>query len=158
MINSGNGIYPKFIIKTVNQSVTNSTTLVNDNKFTITFPGNSIYEIVLVLGIAGDGGDFKCKWAVSGGVAQLTTRALYGTAYDVAYPYTATVQSISRNLADTINYGTNATYGTTVIERFLVTVPTSGTLTFQWAQDNANATPTTVCGYRSYMKITKVNL
>lgn len=148
----------KYIKKSAGETVNNSTTLQNDNDFSVTLDESSIYEITLNLALTGNtSADFKCDWEVSGGVSQLTTRCCLGPSINVvAVNDSGNVRESRHDLTTDVTYGTNASTACHIRECFLVQTTTSGTLTFRWAQNSADASDTTL-STNSYMTIEKVS-
>lgn len=148
----------RVIKKAATESVTSSTTLQNDNDFSVTLDAGKVYRIEIYLSIGGaTAGDIKFAWAVTGGVAQYTSRHAVGPTIGVADITNTSMRAGVHNLSTSVPVGVEATAGSHQ-ENFLVettTSGTSGTLTLQWAQNTSNATASTV-GASSYMVITEV--
>jgi hypothetical protein len=171
VINSNYYNYPKIILKTADESITNSTTLQNDNHLVTTLEANFLYEIDCHLYVlAGTTGDFKCLWTL-GGSASFNLGSVYTIRAGKGIGTSATSTTNSTNQFDTVlnmqdypttayNYGGGGggSYGTYVNEKIIIsTLSGSGTLTLQWAQAVSNATATIV-KKGSYVKITPVYL
>lgn len=151
---------PQIQLKTTNQYVTNSTTLQDDNELVITLQAGYIYEIELRAIVEGTyNSDFKCDWVVSGGVSQTTQRVCIGGTDQGTSPIYDTNGNFSArnlNVANTYHGGNAGSYGSSIIETFLVTTTTAGTLQFRWAQSNAVAEDTYL-KTGSYIKFSIVN-
>jgi hypothetical protein len=146
-----------FIKKPASEIVNNSTVLQNDNDFLLYLPPNGIYEIELKLHLTGAANaDFKCDWVVGGGCSQLTTRACIGPPIATADVTDTNLRSTGYNLTTAVNYGTDGTSASAILEKFLVGTTTAGTLQFRWAQNTAQASDTTL-NISCYVKATKLN-
>lgn len=151
----------RYVHKSASESRTNTTTLANDTDMTIALAAGKTYEVRLEAVVTGAAaGDFKCAWAVTGGVAQKTGRRILGlhvSATDATNSANVQVRG-APGLTTSIPYGVDGSAGTYVHETFLVettTSGTSGTLVLQWAQNTLNATATILNG-ATYMVVTTV--
>jgi hypothetical protein len=154
--------YPKVrvIKKAAAESVTSSTTLQNDDDFTISLEASKIYRVQLFLAIGGaTAGDIKVAWAMTGGVVQYTGRHCRGPQVGSADNTATTVRVATSGQTTSVAYGTDGAINGSAHEDFLIettTNGTAGTLTVQWAQNTSNATATTV-GSASFMVIEEVD-
>lgn len=150
---------PKYKKKVADEIVNNSTAWNDDNDLNITFPARAaVYEIELVAFVEGpDVANFKSTWVTGGGTSSLTSRNCYGaTPTNGDATYSVKIQNIGSGISSVQNYGTDGTYATSIIERFLVsTTASTSTLKWQWAQNTATASNTTVKA-STYMKITEM--
>lgn len=147
---------PLFVKKAGAQSVTSSTTLVNDADINaIALEANKIYFCQFRASASGaTGGDIKITWVVTGGAAELCSRTEYGPAIGVA-DVTDTNVRIARNvLASVVPYGTE-TNAASIMEDFMVQTTTAGTLTLQWAQNASSGTATQLSA-STYLMLTEV--
>ena len=135
------GVAPLAAYKANSQSVTSSTTLVNDNDLFLAIPANGVYVIqgaILVTGASA--GNIKYTFTIpsgaSGNMSSLQENTSGTLVLDGPGVWTAT---ITGDAAQGIWL-----YG------LLVNSSTAGTLQLQWAQNGSNATPTTVAAY-SYL-------
>jgi hypothetical protein len=152
---------PRIKIKTTNEYVTNTTTLQNDNELVVSLDlANSLFEIELLAIVEGTyNSDFKCDWVVSGGVSQTTQRVCIGgtdQGTSPIYDTNANFSARNLNVANTYHGGNAGSYGSSIIERFLVTTVAIGTLQFRWAQATAVAEDTYL-KTGSYIKVSRVN-
>lgn len=137
-------LLPLPVRKSANQSVTSSTTLVNDNELFLSVVANATYEMWMYLvydadtvgqlkiGFTGPSG-FLLDWTTGG--ESSTTSGTSGVPY-WGYAFAGS----------TINYGA-AGGGTLMVARpsgILTTASTAGTFQLQWAQAASSATSTTV--------------
>lgn len=144
-----------YIKKASNEIVNNSTTLQNDNDFVVTLDASSVYEIQIVLCLTSNASaDFKWDWAVTGGVSQLTKRAILGTGTCTTIA-DANADFTTVDLNTPSNVQTDGIHEQALYERFLVQTSTTGTLQLRWAQNSAHASNTTVTT-NSYMIIRKL--
>lgn len=156
MISIAPGWKKKYIRKQSTESVTSSTTLQDDNELKYTFTKAGMYYVKAMLAVDGDGGDFKAAWSVSGGVTLNLSRFVRGGAESQSDMNDCTMKSKIAGTTSGTGTGTEATATNYVSEEFLVTVASTGTLTFQWGQSSSNATPTEV-NNNSILLIEKVS-
>jgi hypothetical protein len=154
--------YPKVrvIKKAANESVTSSTTVQNDDDFSVSLEAEKIYAIDLYLTVSGAAaGDYKGQWAVTGGVVGYTSKMCLGPESGTASVSATLVFARSVGVTSPVTYGVDGTNNSMISEHFLAettTAGTAGTLTLQWAQGTSSATATIV-GSGSYMVITEVD-
>ena len=123
------------VIKTSDETVTNSTTLQNDNQLVIALDANSLYYCEsLVYFTAESVPKYKSDFTIPAGATGRT----YETAQDSPTQDTAT--------PNTINVGGGAEQfdGEGQIGFFVQTGGTAGNLQYRWAQDILSATPVTL--------------
>src|SRR4030066_53662 len=152
---------PQIIKKRADETVNNSNVLQNDNDLVARLDPYSIYKIEVVIGCVGiTAGNFKCAYATTGDVSELTQRVNYGpSAQGTPNTYDTPINAILRNLANEQHYGTDGVYGTSIVESFTVkTGPQGGTLQFQWAQVAATVGDLIVYADSSYMVVEKVRV
>jgi putative hemolysin len=141
----------KILIKKMNnQTVYNSTTLVDDGELYYVFPQTGLYEVVLRCRCQGsNAADIKAAWTVEAGVANTTSRYCFGigtnNGANVGMVDTMVMRETS-SLSATIAYspgdGTNSSW---FEEKFIVEVTTPNVkLQLQWAQSTAEASSTMV--------------
>ena len=128
------------IRKSTDQSVTSSTTLVNDNALTWPVDANTnyLFDMQLVY-TGGTTGDIKIGWGVPAGAAASWSAA--GLDASLGYKNVA-------NLADTVtsDFGCVATITGRLIEvsGYLAVDSTAGNFTLRFAQQTSNATASTM--------------
>lgn len=138
---------PLYVIKPTAQSVTGSGVLVNDTALFLDLPAGNVYELVAHLAVSGNGtNDFRAAWAVTGGVALAGARSIRGmapaaTARDNAAQTVAAAHALTVHASYGTDSGGNISW---VREEMLLSVPTAGRITLQWAQLVAGAGNTTV--------------
>lgn len=123
---------PRIILKTADQTVNNSTTLVNDTHLVVPLLANRRYYWFMRLRFESDSTpDIHFTWTVPSGATGGRRREI--------------------NNATEVGYGTVSTWsGSTGVTRqgyaggYVETSSTAGNLQFQWAQDVADASDTTV--------------
>jgi hypothetical protein len=130
--------------KTADQTVTNSTTLVNDTHLVLPVAANRTYEIRATM-IFDDGagvGRFKAGWSGPAGatldwVPDGTIETNTGNPADVIY-------RIYKQIGDTQGIGGvgGTPYSILLISGLLITSATAGNLQFRWAQFQADGTGT----------------
>lgn len=129
----GNG---QTIFKDADESVTSSTTLQDDDDFSITVAANEKWHFKLILRISGaTGGDLDIAWTVPSGAAgqQWSTGDLLAASGFTAIDIT-TEKTIQ----------TTSTEQTIVIEGYIIVGGTAGTAQFRWAQNASSGTATII--------------
>lgn len=148
-------LIPRYVIKSVDETVNNSTVLQDDNHLVATLGANSVYEIEIILSISGDSTtNFKCNWTVTGGVTQLSKRICIGGSdadTNPIYNHNGTFYSV--DLISEVAYSGILNSG--VREIFLLSTTTSGTLQLKWAQQTAGVVNTKLLA-GSFIKIQKI--
>ena len=137
-----NWFVPLVAYKTSNQSVTSSTTLVNDNALSLAVAANAVYRMELGMTYTADtAGDIKIAWTTpaSSTIAQAVCMGLSTTAATSSDDFT--VGASSAPPFGGIGAGSPAA---TLYIFIFTTAGTAGTLQLQWAQNTSSATATTV--------------
>lgn len=132
-----------WVEKTTTQSVTSSTTQVNDTVLALAL-GVGTWEVRLTANATGAAaGDIDTSWTFSG-TATTNGRSCIGpTLGNADVTNTAMRSSGAAGLATIISYGLIASTSR-IEESFILTVTVAGTLNFRWAQDVSSATATNV--------------
>jgi hypothetical protein len=134
------GVAPLAAYKASGQSVTSSTTLVNDNDLFLAIAANGVYVVQSLMLISGGAGNFKYTFTIPSGAS-------------------GNFSALQENTGGTlINEGAVSWTATTTggtgqgiwLYGLLVNSSTAANLQLQWAQNASNGTPTTVGAY-SYM-------
>ena len=136
-VSGGGGTGYTTIAKTVDQSVTNSNSLQDDNELTFTLDANSTYMFDLGISVSATTPSHKIGFtAPSGAVGVFNTN-----------------KDISGGTSDTYT-NSNGGVGTSV-RGFIRTTASGGAFTLQWAQDFADGTASTVKAgsFLSYVKV-----
>jgi hypothetical protein len=161
--------YPRLVLKQIDESVTSSTTLQDDNELNFVLERNGIYEIESVLYVTSSSTtpDFKCLWVLGGGsswkignissiragIGQGTGATSSQGSDDVnisalgmgSFPSTAFIYGVQ-----------SASWSTAIIEKHIVYVSNiTGTCKLQWAQNTSSGSATVLKG-GSYVKITRL--
>jgi hypothetical protein len=161
--------YPRLVLKQIDESVTSSTTLQDDNEFDFTLERNGVYEIEAVLYVTSSSTtpDFKCLWVLGGGSSwkignMSSIRAGIGqgtgsTSSQGSDDINMSALGMGTYPTTAFEYGVqSATWSTAIIEKHIVHVSNiTGTCKLQWAQNTSNGSATTLKG-GSYVKITKL--
>lgn len=166
-----NAILPKYVDKSAGtQSVTSSTTYVDDTALFLDLPAGRTYVIFCQLSVTGDtAGDFKVQWSTTGTLSTVVERANRGpsigtTDVSGAAAAAATVcvnrasSSVSLTASST-SYGLEGAAGVAsdVVEQFVISTGASGgRLQLRWAQRASSATAT-VLGVDSFLMATPVS-
>lgn len=136
----------RLIVKSADQDVTASTSLVNDDELSAVVEPNTIYRVILVLHAGGHtSGDIKIAWTTPSG-SDTGGRWVQGPGQDATLGSgSATMQTVAANWTTERNYGTSESFNISIIEHGLLTTGDStGFLQVRWAQRVSNATATTV--------------
>lgn len=146
-----------YIPKGASESVTNSTTLQDDDALTFTLVAGRRYLVEFCLSVQGPtAGDFKTAWSVpvdATGIKDAVGPANTGSAGFVGRDDTNGRFSY-HGFTTVVGYHID-TLGTSIREKGWVESATGGTLVLQWAQQTANATATQI-NSQSYLLITRV--
>jgi hypothetical protein len=135
------GVAPLSAYKGSGQSVTSSTTLVNDSALAIELQANAVYSFILVLGYNGasGAGNLKFGWALPSGSSMgysLYGNSTSGSATDGPWETASSVPALGTS-------GTGTSLGA-VAQGTVSTGSTAGDMQLQWAQNTTNSTATTV--------------
>ncbi len=138
-----NEIQPLNVIKPADQSVTSSTTLVNDNALSLPLAvANATYQFACYLDYEGGtlgSSDIKWTWTIPAGATMRYTATYVSTAGTLVA--SATYLSSTSVVAGTSTAG--VLQGATMTGTLLVGA-TTGTLQLQWAQHTSSGTATIV--------------
>lgn len=162
-----NARLPLYVDKSAGaQSVTSSTTYVNDTALVLTLLPNRTYMIFCQMSVGGsDAGDIKVQWSTTGDVMTVVERAnrgptinttnISGSVSSATSGVVRASSSVSLAAAST-SYGLASDIAADIVEQFVVsTGPLGGNLQLLWAQRVADATSTTV-GVDSFLMATPV--
>lgn len=131
---------PQNAVKNGVQSVTSSTTLVDDNDMVFTLPGSGTYVWTTFLNYTGGtlgSSDLKCTFAYTG----TSSFGVWGGA-GIATSATTAIQAGGNSLGSTVSWGTSGGSFFTLHMHGSVFATSSGTLKLQWAQNTSSATST----------------
>ena len=135
---------PYRVDKTAPQSVTSSTTLVNDGDLTVPVEANAIYEVEALILASGDtAGDIRVAWTIPSGAAT-AGRVCIGPQLGMTAATNTAMVDISRNWATQQTYGVSTSTVGILEKGTLTTSATPGNLQMQWAQGTSSATATNV--------------
>ena len=160
---------PVIIVKQVNESVTNSTTLQDDNDFTFAVEPNTIYKFESELQFENDSAvDAKIflQGPVSANISQYRTLSTYAnpgssgharTGMGSVSNFDSFDSDMTRNTQPTAIQVPSASFYPvyTRFEGFIATSITAGNVIFQWAQATANANPL-ILEANSWMSFTRI--
>lgn len=148
-----NAFVPKYVVKGSDEGRT-TTTSANDAAFAgIAFGAGETWECGIFLDVDGPtASDIKMLWNVTGGTVVTSRRHSTAMGVSGTAPNDALNTSVqARQGSSSVSYGAAPEAGsapntvrTSVQERFLVTSPTAGTLTLQWAQASGPSGTVTV--------------
>lgn len=135
-----NWFVPLAGLKTGNQSVTSSTTFVNDTALVVSCAASASYAWWSAVAFeAASGGDMKFQWTIPAG-ASIAGTLLYRTMTPGDSVHTLLSAS---NPVQTPGSGAGVGLGLTAFGT-LIMGSTAGNLQFQWAQNTSNSTATIV--------------
>lgn len=143
-----------FARKTSDQSVTSSTTVVNDSELVCPVEAGSVYVVTgSIIAEGATTGDMKHRWTAPTGATFDWTSYGQGSGASAAI---ASVDQNARTLTGSTTHGLLGT-GSPVAIRIqgLLVVSTAGSFQYQWAQNTSDATATTVHP-GSFLLLTKV--
>lgn len=149
----------RFVKKTVDEGVTSSTTIQNDDALVVSLAANAEYELTCWVAANGSAsGDIKMAWSLPAGVTG--QRYCLGPDTSSATSTAATTMRAScltDSFTTEINYGVFATNQQSLILEtlYITTAGTAGNAQLQWAQNASSATATTVEA-GSYIRIERV--
>ena len=131
------GVAPLGAYKITGQSVTSSTTLVNDGDLYLSVAANGVYVVQGSFLVTGGAGNFKYTFTIPSGAGGNFSATQYttGGTFESLTPITWTTVPTAQSGEAIWLYG------------LLVNSTTAGTLQLQWAQNTSNGTPTTVGAY-----------
>ena len=144
-----------FAYKTINESVTSSTTLQADDHLTVPVQANAIYKVECMLKCVGaSAGGIKLQWtAPTSATFDWTVSAMDSgaTQYNVD-------QAAAFSLSSIPGFGLAASslHSPVQILGLLVVAGTSGNFALTWAQQTSNATATQVLA-NSFMQLTRMS-
>jgi hypothetical protein len=125
-----------------------NTSMVSDAYITFTLPEDGIFNIDFYAAVSGPtGADIDFDWAVTGGLAQESTRACFGPGLSVASGDAddCACRATKHNLSTDVGYGTDNSQTSNIHEHFLVeTSGGAGTLTLRHAQRTSDPGDTNV--------------
>lgn len=137
-----NASAPLYAAKLALQTVTNSTTLVNDTALFLDMSAGRTYDVTAMLAVSGaTAGDIKIAWATTGTIFLLGQRACLGPTLLVADRLATTVTMPGGGGLTAQAYGVEPNIAI-IMERLLVSCSVAGRLTLQWAQNTLSATGT----------------
>jgi len=158
VITSPTGIaMSRYIIKSANETVNNSTTLQNDNDFSFAIAANEkwLVELFLAITSVSANSDFKFNFTLP---ASCTIRFGVGSNSAITGTWGAGATSVSpTGLSTSANVSAgsfNGTWGLIVVAT-IINAGTAGTVQYQWAQDTAVAEDTILLA-NSVMRYTRL--
>jgi hypothetical protein len=132
--------------KAAAESVTNSTTLQNDDDFSIALPVGT-WRITAILTVSGAAaGDVRVAWTNTGTMSAVG-RSCIGPGQattDAAGNANNATRMVATTLTAQMIYGTDGTSSSAIIEELVLEVTAEGVLTMQWAQGTSSGTSTTL--------------
>lgn len=144
MISVAPGWKKKYIRKQVTEGVTSSVTQQDDDELFYEFTKTGVYHVKALIAVDGSDGNFKCAWSVSGGVSLNLSRFVRGGAEAENDMNDCNMKTKISGTTAGSGFAAEATATNYVSEEFLVTVTSTGTLQFTWAQGTSTANTTEV--------------
>lgn len=144
-------VTPKYVYKSIGQSVTSSTTPVNDTELAVPL-AVGVWRVEAFLSVAGlastVAGGITVNWATTGTITGLT-RACLGPGWGAIAQTQSGLgadnfKSTTHGITTVVAFGGLGTATTIIKEDLLLNVTVAGTLTLQWAQRVSSATATSV--------------
>jgi hypothetical protein len=130
--------------KAVDESVTSSTTMQNDNDFVIALEAGKTYDITLwIHAIGNTTNDIKVAWTTTGTITS-NSRSVFGPSAGTTDVGNGNYFGSSWPLTTVITFGLDAANIAVIKEELSVTCTVAGNLTLQWAQSSSSGTATTV--------------
>lgn len=138
-------VTPYALSKAAAESVTSSTTLQDDDDFSLDLEVGKSYAILLVASVSGaTGGDVKFAWSI-GATATKTNRKCLGPQTGTTDVTATSMRSSRHGLSSSVPYGLDGTNEALIVEHLLIEdVTVAGTLVLQWAQNASSGTATTL--------------
>jgi hypothetical protein len=133
---------PVFIRKSAPESVTSSTTLQDDNDFSVTLSEGTYLVWMWAHTSGAAAGDFKVAWANTG--TMTITRSTNGPTSGTTDRSDTNVSLYGTAYTTAITYGLDGSGTSVVREELMVIVTATGDLTMQWAQGSSSGTATTM--------------
>lgn len=138
--------------KTIDESVTSSTVLQNDDELSVPVGLNATYdfEAFILTMVAGSVVDIQVAWAFPAGATLIDggigPEVALGSGADISQGkwQANTIDFTSPSTART--YGSSSIATNILLKGTLITTNTAGNLTFQWAQAASSGTPQKVLG------------
>lgn len=147
----------RIVRKSASESITNSTTLQDDDDLQISVEASVIYTFRSVIFYdASTTGDLKFQWVAPSGAALAFSAMIPALAITAAAGNTTNFGSF--NLTDVLGVGA-AGVGTQLaiaMNGVLVMSTTAGTFKLQWAQNTADAVNATRLFANSYIELTEI--
>jgi hypothetical protein len=141
-----------WISKSANETVTNSTSIQNDNDFAFTVASGAFYTLEGYLVVDGAvGGDLKMDFTLPAGATMHWTNFGNNTGGVTQYNIATQAASVARAVS-----GNGGTASASLQPKGYVNIGgTAGTLQFRWAQNTLSGTASTIYA-SSWMKLTRI--
>lgn len=138
-----NGIQPYAVRAASSQSVTSSTTLVDDNELQVTLPAGRFLVRLFATFTGATAGDVKTAWSAGGTISGGSVKWVHGPATTTTSNADTTVRHSAHGLSTAISYGVDGSGASAIIEELFVDAGASGgLLKLQWAQNASSGTAT----------------
>ena len=153
--------FKTFVYKTTNETVTNDTTMQNDDELVVTLPQNGIFEVNLnaIANATSTNPDIQCDWATTGDITLMDNGRFcisHNTDVADADDSDSIKLKVETSLSTDISYGMDGSNYTYIKEKLILqTGNNGGTLQFRWTQKTASAFSTAVKP-GSYMYIVRL--
>jgi hypothetical protein len=142
------------VVRTGNQTVNNSTTLVTDNTLSLPLAASATYHVSAMFIVSGPAAaNWKQQWSAPAGAAG--TRFTHGPGTSTTTVRNTRINFRSAPLTTSLSYGTDGSEISTIREEIWMTTSSAGNLTLQWAQLVATVGSTTIWS-RSWMTAQRV--
>lgn len=132
------------VVKAANQSVTSSTTFVNDTHLTLNVSANTDYWVTAVLIYSGNNGNFKQQWGVPTGASLLWVGDYLGAGVTDTFGIISRTQHAYNVTTAVAGGGTSGNDQCSVPKGVLRVGSSAGQLRVRWAQGTSSGTATTL--------------
>ena len=132
------------VIKPSSQSVTSSTTFINDSALVLNVSANTDYWVTAVLIYTGANGNFKQQWGVPTGASLLWTGDYLGNGVTNTFGIVSRTQHAYNAGTAVAGGAASGTYQCSVPKGILRVGSSAGQLRVRWAQGTSSGTSTTL--------------
>lgn len=139
---------PLTVVKTADESLTNNTTLQNDDELFLSLAANATYQVDgWIQYTASSTGDIKVDATIPSGATMTWSMGGTGNGSLTNNDVSAFPNSTAR-----VSEGNGGTAQTIPVRGYVVTTTTSGTLQFRWSQSTADAVTATIVKAGSWLR------
>jgi hypothetical protein len=132
------------VVKSADQSVTSSTTFINDTHLTLNVSANTDYWLIAVITYAGSNGNFKHQWAIPTGASLLWVGDYLGNGETNSFGTISRTQHTATVTTAIAGGAASPTNQCSVPKGILRVGSSAGSVRLRWAQGSSSGTATTV--------------